>query len=171
MLLLQRGALLKRGGWIRWRCDRGRIGGRRGDAVGTMRRRERQGIGGISRVGVFIVVERIVVADAAVVEGADFVGVVGVGAVRVRRMVVGKIFFDVGAVKGAVEAAFITAASGFATCNEGSEALFHALSRRISFMFREFWIMTELSTFCSTVVHFSPTRSARIFHICPRRSL
>ena len=172
MLLLQRGALLNRGGWwIRCRCDRRRIRGRRGDAVGTMRRRERRKMGGSSGVGVFIVVERIFVAEAAVVEGRVFVGVVGVGAVSVRRMVVGKIFVDVGVVNGAVEAAFITTASGSASCREGFDTLFHALLRRISFMFREFWIMAGLNTFCSTVVHFSPTRSARIFHICSRRSL
>ena len=172
MLLLQRGALLKRRGrWIRCGGDCGCVRRRRGDAVSAMWGREGGKSGRSSGVGVFIVVERMVAAEAAVVEGVVFVRVVGAGAVGLRRMMVGKIFVDVGAGKGAVEAALLTANSGSASCGEGFEALFHTLSRRVSSLFRNLWIMAELSTFASTVCHFSPTRSARIFHISSRSSL
>ena len=138
MLLLQWGALLKRRSRVRCCCDCGRIWGRRGDAVGTMRRRERGKSGGSSGVGVFILVERMVATEAAVVEGVVFVRV-GAGAVGVRRMMVGEIFVDVGATgKGALDAALLTANSGFASCGEGFETFFHALSRIISFLFRTF---------------------------------
>ena len=139
MLLLQWGALLKRrGSRVRCCCDCGRIWGRRGDAVGTMRRRERGKRGGSSGVRIFILAERMVATEAAVVEGVVFVGV-GAGAVGVRRMMVGEIFVDVGASgKGAVEAALLTADSGFASCGKGFEAFFHALSRKVSFLFRNF---------------------------------
>ena len=136
-----------------------------------MPRRERGRIGGSRGVEVFIMVERVVAAEAAIVERVVFVGVVRVGAMGMRRMMVGKIFVGVGAGKGALEAALLTADGGLASCGEGFEALFHALSRRISFLFRNFWIMVKMSTFDSTFCHFSPTRSARIFHISSRRSM
>ena len=171
MLLLQRGALLKRRGRrIRCRCHCGRIPSRRGDAKRAMRGREGGQSGGSGGVKGFLAGERMValVPEAAVVEG---VRRVGAGAVGGRRVMMGKIVVDVGAVKGALETIAVTAESGSAGRCEGFEAFFHALSRKISFLIRNFWMMVELNTFASTVCHFSPTRSPRIFHICSRRSL
>lgn len=94
--------------------------------------------GGSSGVGVFILVESMVATEAAVVEGVVFVRV-GAGAVGLRRVMVGEIFVNVGATgKGAVEAALLTADSGFASCGKGFEAFFHALSRKVRFLFKSF---------------------------------
>lgn len=140
-------------------------------------RRGREGgeSGGSGGLGEFVAGEGMVVfvAEAAVVEGVGVVGAgaLGVGGVVVGRVVVGEIVVDVGAGKGVLNVVAVTAESGSAGCGEGFETFFHALLRKIRIFYHEFWIMLEWSTFCSTVCHFSPTRSPRIFHICSRRSL
>ena len=140
MLLLQRGALLKRRR-IRCCCDGRRIPGRRGDAV-SARRGERGKSGGSCRVGGFVAGELMValVAEATVVE---FVGMVGARALGVRGVVMGKIIVDVGAVKRALDAIPVTTERGSAGCDKGFETFFHALSRKIRCLDQEFWIMLE----------------------------
>ena len=106
--------------------------------MGAMRGREGGKGGGSGGVRGVIAGERMVAvgAEAAVVEGVGFVGMVGAGAVRGGRVLEGKIIIDVGAGKGAVEA--VTADGGSAGCGEGFETLFHALSKKISFCVTDF---------------------------------
>ncbi len=106
--------------------------------MGTVRGRERGKGGGSGGAGGFIAAERMVTvgAEAAIIEGVGFVGMVGARAVGGSRVLDGEIIVDVGAGKGAAEA--FTADGGSAGCGEGFETFFHALSRKISFLVTDF---------------------------------
>ena len=105
--------------------------------MGAMRGRDGGKSGGSGRIGGILADKRMVAlgAEAAVVEG---VGMVGTGAVGGGRVVVGEIIVDIGAGKGVLEAVAVTALSSPAGCGESFETFFHALSRKFSFLSRDF---------------------------------